>query len=90
MDIRDIARECAESLRARERLGLSAEEASVCLVVPKGWKPPPGFPRGSMVQVRPDGARVCYFPALRLSAWLVAFVNGRIGDGGPSTSEGTA
>lgn len=90
MDIIDIARECAESLSARARLGLPAENASVCLVVPKGWRPPPGFPRGTMVQVRPDGARVCYFPALRLSAWLVAFMDARIGDGATGTSEGTA
>lgn len=89
MDIIDIIKECAESLEARARLGLPAEEAAVCLVVPKGWRPPPGFPRGSMVQVRPDGARICYYPALRLSAWLVAYMDGRIGGGVPPTGEGT-
>lgn len=67
---------------------MSAEGASVCLVVPKGWKAPPGFPRGSMVQVRPDGARVCYFPVLDLSAWLVASMERRIASGTASVVEG--
>jgi hypothetical protein len=48
------------------------EEAHVLVTTPKGWKAPPKWPRGVIVQVKEDGTRIRYFPALKLLAWLGA------------------
>jgi hypothetical protein len=65
-----LARQCAESISTCSKLGIPTTQASVLVTTPHGWKPPPRFPRGQIVQVKEDGTRVRYLPADRLLAWL--------------------
>jgi hypothetical protein len=51
---------------------MPAEEAGILLTTPKGWKPPPRFPRGRLNIVKPDGTRVWSFKAMNVLAWLAA------------------
>ncbi|SHH03386.1 hypothetical protein [Bradyrhizobium erythrophlei] len=46
------------------------EEAQILVTTPKGWKAPPRWPRGTIVQVKEDGRRIRYVPSLKLLAWL--------------------
>lgn len=61
---------CADSLAGAKEFGLPEDKACVNLVTPKGWKPPPGFPRGYLLQVKENGDRLSSYPALRLRAWI--------------------
>ncbi len=72
MKPQELAQQCADNINSRVSLGLDAEGAAVIIVTPKGWKAPPRFPRGEIVQWKEDGSRVRYLPALRTLAWLVA------------------
>jgi hypothetical protein len=67
-----LAAQCAESINACTTVGLSMDDAAVLVTTPKGWKAPPRFPRGEIVQWKEDGTRVRYLPAARLLAWLAA------------------
>jgi hypothetical protein len=67
-----MAQQCADNINSRAAIGLSAEDAAILVVTPKGWKAPPKFPRGEIVQWKEDGSRVRYLPALRTLAWLSA------------------
>lgn len=73
MSPHDLAKQCADVMTARAKLGLSCIDAEILVVTPKGWKAPPKFPRGQIVQWKEDGSRVRYFPAIKTLAWLVAF-----------------
>lgn len=61
---------CDASLAGAEEFDLPEAKACVNLVTPKGWKPPPGFPRGYLLQVKENGDRLSSYPALRLRAWI--------------------
>lgn len=61
---------CNASLTGARELGLEESKASVSLVLPKGFKPPPRFPRGYLLQVKDDGSRLSSFPAKKLLAWV--------------------
>ncbi|MGF0520598.1 hypothetical protein ACQEDT_03725 [Agrobacterium pusense] len=61
---------CAASLTGARELGLDESKASVSLVLPEGFKPPPRFPRGYLLQIKDDGSRLRSFPAKKLMAWV--------------------
>lgn len=61
---------CNASLTGARELGLDEIKASVTLVLPQGFKPPPRFPRGYLLQVKDDGSRLRSFPATKLLAWI--------------------
>lgn len=61
---------CENSLRWSRELGREDTDASVSLVLPKGFKPPPKFPRGYLLQVKDDGSTLKSFPAVKLISWL--------------------
>ena len=63
---------CVNSINAAKKLGLPMKEAAVLLTTPKGWKAPPKFPRGRIVQRKEDGTTIRYLPAMNLLAWLTA------------------
>lgn len=67
-----LAQQCADNINARAKLGMPTKDAAVLVVTPKGWKPPPRFPRGRIVQWKEDGSRVRYLPAVNTLAWLAA------------------
>ncbi|WFU52195.1 hypothetical protein QA639_21035 [Bradyrhizobium pachyrhizi] len=72
MQVADLARQCADNINFYTTNKMPAEEAGVMLTTPKGWKPPPKFPRGKLCVVKEDGSRVWAFKAMRILAWLVA------------------
>jgi hypothetical protein len=72
MDVADLAQLCVNSLNAAKKLSLPEKEAGTILTLPKGFKPPPKFPRGRLLQVKEDGTRIRWMPAFNLLAWLVA------------------
>lgn len=67
-----IAKQCANAITSSTNLGLPCEQSVVMLVIPKGWKPPPKFPRGVTACWRGDESRVVYFNAMNVLAWLAA------------------
>jgi hypothetical protein len=66
----DLARKCAENINFATKHGLPIEDASIMITTPKGWKAPPRFPRGRIVQWKEDGSRVRTLPAAKVLAWL--------------------
>lgn len=68
----ELARQCADSVRFATENGFPVHEASICITTPKGWKPPPRWPRGRIVRWLEDGSRVRYVPAMNLLAWMAA------------------
>ena len=72
MTAQELAQQCADVISARQKLGLSWEDADILVTTPRGWKAPPKFPRSEIVQWREDGSRVRYMPAVRVLAWLAA------------------
>lgn len=66
----DMARSCLDAMEACRDFGRPETDAKVTLVTPQGFKPPPKFPRGYLLQVKPDGARLWHFPAARVLLWL--------------------
>ncbi|MGF9564143.1 hypothetical protein AAIH70_11570 [Neorhizobium sp. BT27B] len=61
---------CKDSLAGAVEFGLPENRACVNLVTPRGFKPPQGFPRGYLLQVKEDGRRIKSYPALRVLAWI--------------------
>ncbi|WP_421445328.1 hypothetical protein [Agrobacterium tumefaciens] len=61
---------CNASLTGARELGLEESQANVTLVLPKGFKAPPRFPRGYLLQVKDDDSRLRSFPATKLLAWI--------------------
>lgn len=61
---------CKDSLAGAVEFDLPENKACVNLVTPRGWKPPLGFPRCSLLQVKENGDRLSSYPALRLLAWI--------------------
>lgn len=67
----DLAKRCMENINFYTTNKMPAEDAAVLITTPKGWKAPPKFPRGEIVQVKEDGTRIRRLPAMRLLAFLV-------------------
>jgi hypothetical protein len=72
MKPQEMASQCAASINFTVGYGGKAKEASVTFVTPKGWKPPPKFPRGRLCIVKENGERVWHFNAFNVLAWMVA------------------
>lgn len=67
-----LVERCVESINALAALKMPMKDAHIAIVTPKGWKAPPRFPRGEIVQWKEDGSRVRYLPAMNVLAWLAA------------------
>lgn len=74
----DLAKQCADVITERTRLGIGLEDAAILVVTPRGWKAPPKFPRGEIVQWKENGDRVRYFPAIKTLAWCIAFAGVKV------------
>ncbi|WP_242221661.1 hypothetical protein [Shinella zoogloeoides] len=61
---------CNDVIASYKSMDLPYEKANITLVTPRGWKPPPKFPRGYLLQVKEDRSRLWHFPAVRVLAWL--------------------
>lgn len=72
MSANDLAKQCVDSMNFAHEYGLPQKDASIMVVTPKGWKAPPKFPRGEIVQWKEDGSRIRYFKAMNVLAWLAA------------------
>lgn len=68
----DIARQAAQAISNHSSWGLDPKKAQVLITTPKGWKPPPRFPKRDIIQVKDDGTRVSYVSAMNVLAWLAA------------------
>lgn len=62
---------CDESIANTLELGFPIEQAHLTMVTPKGFKAPPKFPRGYLLQVKDDGRRIWSFRADRVRAWII-------------------
>lgn len=63
---------CSDSLVWALEFGIPQDKAEITLVTPQGWKAPPKFPRGYLLQVKDDGSRIWAFRSRRVLAWLRA------------------
>lgn len=72
MKVEQLAKLCVDSLWFANETGLPAAEAGITLTFPKGWKTPPKFPKGKLLQVKEDGVRIKSFSAVNILAWLAA------------------
>lgn len=72
MTPQDMAQRCALAINECAMHGTPAEDARIIVVLPKGYRAPPKFPRGKTAQWKHDGSRVVYMPALKVLAWLAA------------------
>lgn len=70
--------QCVASINCATAIGTDIKDASILVTTPKGWKAPPRFPRGSIVQWHEDGSRTRYLPAVNTLAWLVAHGAARV------------
>lgn len=66
----ELEKLCDESIASTVDLGFHAKQANVMLTTPRGWKAPPKFPRGYLLQVKDDGLRIWSFSAERVKAWV--------------------
>ena len=64
-----LAKQCADAINFYTTAGQSAELAMVTLVLPKGWKAPPKFPRRTLLS-DVGGTRVYSLSAMNVLAWL--------------------
>lgn len=72
-----MAKEAAEAAQASQRM---------TMVLPKGFKRPPKFPRGELLCENHDGNRVYSFDPIRVLAWLAANELVKVRIAAPSTS----
>ncbi|PDS97499.1 hypothetical protein CO659_12600 [Rhizobium sp. S9] len=68
----DMEKLCLENIEAGKNFGIAEEKANITLVTPKGWRAPPKFPRGHLLQVKENGDRLWHFPSKRVLAWVRA------------------
>jgi hypothetical protein len=66
----ELAEQCARSITFCTEAGIPSKEAGITVVLPKGWKPPPRFPRRELLAVNPRGERVYRLSAVNVLAWL--------------------
>lgn len=66
----EMEKACTDSLATAREFGWPEDKANITLVTPKGWKAPPKFPRGYLLQVKENGDRLWHFKSKRVLAWL--------------------
>lgn len=62
----DLAKQCVDAINL---WGNDAEHAIITLVLPKGWKAPPKFPRRNLLDRE---QRIYSLSAMNVLAWLAA------------------
>lgn len=68
----ELAKQCADSINFwTQAPGNDPKLAMITLVLPKGWRPPPKFPRRTLLS-DVDGRRVYSLSAMNVLAWLAA------------------
>lgn len=67
----DLAKQCADSISAYTQMGVDTKHAMVTLVLPKGWKAPPKFPRRTLLS-DVGGQKIYSLSAMNVLAWLAA------------------
>jgi hypothetical protein len=72
MSPQEMEKSCTDIIESYRSRGFPIDMANVTLVTPHGFKKPPKFPRGYLLQVKDDGRRIWHFPAVRVLAWLRA------------------
>lgn len=72
MSVAGIAKQAVKAVNFHTEAGWDPKEATVLVTTPPGWKAPPKFPRGRIIQVKKDGSRLRYLPALNVLAYLTA------------------
>lgn len=72
MSPQEMANLCATSISFATGSGLPIEEARIVVVLPKGWKPPPKFPRRTLLAVNARNERIYQLSAVNVLAWLMA------------------
>lgn len=72
MNPADLAALCVQNINFATEHKLPFEDTRITIVTPKGWKAPPRFPRGEILQAKEDGSRVRSLPAANVLAWLSA------------------
>lgn len=68
----ELAKLCVDRMNEVTAIGLDMEKTPLIIVTPKGWKAPPKFPRGELLQVKENGDRVRCLKAFNVLAWLTA------------------
>lgn len=68
----ELAASCVKAINATTGMGLPMAQANIPITTPKGWKAPPKFPRGEIVQVKEDGTSIRYVSAMNVLAWMTA------------------
>lgn len=71
MHPQDLANQCARAMNGSTLAGLPIEDTRVMLILPKGWKAPPKFPKRTLLCVNQRDERVYQINAMNLLAWLV-------------------
>lgn len=66
MNPADLAKQCVDSINL---WGDNAEQAIITLVLPRGWKAPPKFPRRKLLD---EHLRIYSLSAMNVLAWLAA------------------
>ena len=67
----ELATACMDAIEQAMKRGEPSSKAQVMLTMPRGWRAPPGFPRGELACITSAGESVRYLPALRVAHWLV-------------------
>ena len=70
MTPKEMEKACTDIIESYREGGWPEDKANVTLVTPPGFKRPPKFPRGYLLQVKDDGRRIWHFNAMRLLAWI--------------------
>lgn len=68
----EMGRAAVKAINYMTMYGGEAQKAAIICVTPPSFKPPKGFPRGELLQVKEDGSRLKRYNALRILAWLHA------------------
>lgn len=62
----ELAKQCVDAINFR------GNQALITVVLPKGWKAPPKFPRRRLLMENSMGELVYRLSAMNVLAWLVA------------------
>ena len=65
----DLAKQCVEAINFWPE---NADVATITVVLPKGWKAPPKFPRRTLLCINSSGQKVYSLSAMNVLAWLAA------------------
>lgn len=65
----ELAEQCVKAINFWKD---DPDQATITIVLPKGWKAPPKFPRRELLCENPGGQRVYSLSAMNVLAWLAA------------------